>query len=407
MPEVKTKSMPWAAWALMGLPIVATLLPKALTVYLAVLGGVAIYGAWRGASLKDVFPRWALVFAALAGAWMVYRAAFPFDGEQSLEKVVRYFGLVLLGFAAVYFVRTLSEEARDTSRKALIVGCAVSLAVILVGCIVVKLDVKQQIPIQRADRLSIFNTGVIALVLLLPSVSYFLSRRMGVKWAVGYAAVLSGVVVFIGSSTALGALLIGGVVFVSVKKFGQQFTKLLATLCVVATVAFPVGFPLMMDRLHVASEETHINQDLATAYDFLGSLGHRYFIWNFALEKALERPIEGWGFDKSRAIPGGHETFDIGKELMPLHPHNGVLQVWLELGLPGLIVLAAVVWLLFNPPRHAPGYLPVHNIVRTVTVSMLFGIVCVAFGVWQSWWVALVLLVLAVLFMFEKPAEDP
>src|SRR5262249_1513342 len=73
------------------------------------------------------------------------------------------------------------------------------------------------------------------------------------------------------------------------------------------------------------------------------SLAHRRAIWAFAAARIAERPWLGWGLDSSRDIPGGHAAYSPGTEMLPLHPHDAAIQLWLELGVPGMLLGAAFV----------------------------------------------------------------
>lgn len=115
---------------------------------------------------------------------------------------------------------------------------------------------------------------------------------------------------------------------------------------------------------------------------------HRMEIWRFAAEKSLERPLFGHGFDSSRAVPNGNEVSAFqapDKPIIPLHPHNGFLQIWLELGLVG-VVLSSVA-LLFG--LRAVGRWPtVTGRYALAGYAAAFVIAGLAFGIWQSWWLA-------------------
>ena len=88
------------------------------------------------------------------------------------------------------------------------------------------------------------------------------------------------------------------------------------------------------------------------------SAAHRLLIWDFVILRIAERPLLGWGMEASRSLPG-HATTPPGgpgplrpgwrrdarlagrrAELLPLHPHNGALQLRLELGWPGVLLAA-------------------------------------------------------------------
>jgi O-antigen ligase len=107
------------------------------------------------------------------------------------------------------------------------------------------------------------------------------------------------------------------------------------------------------------------------------SWSERVGYWTYAVERIAEHPLRGWGLDASR-------TFG---PAIGLHPHNGAIQAWLELGVLGASLLA-LAW--------AAGF---HRLVRdersvvsaaacgSAAVYLFFG--AVSFGLWQEWWLAL------------------
>ena len=65
---------------------------------------------------------------------------------------------------------------------------------------------------------------------------------------------------------------------------------------------------------------------------------HRLVIWSYARKKI--RINYSLGMDcSSRSIASQNITSVLftNYQLMPFHPHNGVIQLWLELGLMGII----------------------------------------------------------------------
>lgn len=107
------------------------------------------------------------------------------------------------------------------------------------------------------------------------------------------------------------------------------------------------------------------------------SWAQRMGYWTFAVERISERPWTGWGVDASR-------TFS---PHIQLHPHNGPLQLWLELGVVGAALAALILALIFR--RTSPGTrsLLACGCAASAAVYVLFG--SVSFGVWQEWWLAL------------------
>lgn len=99
--------------------------------------------------------------------------------------------------------------------------------------------------------------------------------------------------------------------------------------------------------------------------------------WGHATDRILADPMRGWGVDASR-------TF--GPDIS-LHPHNGALQVWMELGLIGAVA-AAVFWGVAIARQSArSAELGRAAAVGTAVAYLTFA--AVSFGVWQDWWLAL------------------
>ena len=131
-----------------------------------------------------------------------------------------------------------------------------------------------------------------------------------------------------------------------------------------------------------------------------GSWQHRVEIWHYSAGKIAHKPVLGWGFDASRGIErgqtqfvletpdGGRRTFP-GVSLLPLHPHNGVLQIWLELGAIGALLAALFV---FGLGRRLVDFTAGHGrfagAAAAACASSALTIALLSFGLWQSWWQA-------------------
>jgi hypothetical protein len=105
-------------------------------------------------------------------------------------------------------------------------------------------------------------------------------------------------------------------------------------------------------------------------------------IWRFAAERALEKPIFGWGLEATRAIPNYGETTLLAKggRILSNHPHNVPLQLWMELGLPGLALGG---WLLFRLQQRVR-----EPLAQAVLLNILVFAVLSA-GFWRPRWMAL------------------
>lgn len=138
------------------------------------------------------------------------------------------------------------------------------------------------------------------------------------------------------------------------------------------------------------------------------SAAHRLLIWDFVTGRIAEKPVLGWGMEASRTVPGHRDppapaalerfrltgptaaAWLVDAKLLPLHPHNGPLQLWLELGLPGAALGAALAWLLgAAAARSARPAVATAMLAAGSVTAML------SFGAWQEWWVGAELMALA------------
>lgn len=131
------------------------------------------------------------------------------------------------------------------------------------------------------------------------------------------------------------------------------------------------------------------------------SWAERVAYWDYAVDRIAEHPLRGWGLDASRAF----------SPHIQLHPHNGAVQVWLELGALGA-ALAALVWLAaFRRLARDERTLLAAAAAGSAAVYLFFGLV--SFGVWQEWWLALAALAAAIVGLGEaairqdRPIDAP
>ena len=141
------------------------------------------------------------------------------------------------------------------------------------------------------------------------------------------------------------------------------------------------------------------------------SLVHRLLIWEFVAKEVKKNIILGKGIGTSRLIGQNHILIvpqaepDI-RGAIPLHPHNNVLQIWLELGAIGAI-LYAVLWIfilkLGNSLRKKSFIL---GTGACTSIISLFLVSNVSFGVFQAWWMATMGLVILSIILTCKNHLD-
>ncbi len=122
------------------------------------------------------------------------------------------------------------------------------------------------------------------------------------------------------------------------------------------------------------------------------SAEHRLAIWKFTADKIVEKPVKGWGMNASKFIPGGgvflfSETGRQYGRALPLHPHNVIAQIWLELGLPGIVMFIGLLsFILLKVVKLDYSKFEVAMIFGQIATVLV--IANLSFGIWQAWWIA-------------------
>jgi O-antigen ligase len=352
------------------------------------------------------WPRGAVPVAALALlGWLGVSALWSIEPWRAAELALRLAGFVLLGAMAARAMALTPPAALRLVAPALVLGVALGAALALgdglsghaVRAWVRGLD---EIP---------WNMGfgakpaISLLALLLPLAVFGAGLRWLLAMALAGLALAAALVVPAeGARLALLAALAAGVLAL---RLGPWVARGLGVGLAGAILAAPwlVGAALSwqpnLERLPL-------------------SAAHRVITWEFAAARIAERPVLGWGGEASRSLPGADALipeavlerhglnapftrlyFRVTEgRMLQLHPHNMALQLWLELGVVGALLgaslaVAAGLALAAHGPAGAGAFAA--GIVTAMT----------GYGVWQEWWIGLVLVAAAVLVALRRVAS--
>lgn len=320
-----------------------------------------------------------LAYGALTALWSIRPG-------RSLHQVWE------LGYALVPAMLLAAAAVRaplPDGRRAGLLVTAYAAAVILL-----MLDLLHGLPVYRLMRGgvphdpelygSLINRNMVAMAALCwPVCQVFWLRR---QWAATALLPVGMIVLVTGgeSESAMVGLLIG-LVTLAAAMAAPTFIRHLLGVGVVVT--FFATIPAM---------EYLYSLDLIDRGDLPFSFLHRIEIWHYASNLVFERPLLGWGLDSSRSLAenvfvdrGGY-SFPV----LPLHPHNAILQIWLELGFVGVCFgIAAGLTILRDI-----GTLPRDSQpIALAAFAGMLAMISVAYGIWQVWWLgALFLSMLAI-----------
>jgi O-antigen ligase len=135
--------------------------------------------------------------------------------------------------------------------------------------------------------------------------------------------------------------------------------------------AFVLAAPALMWAVQRSGDIDKIRAALPPSWE------QRVGYWSHAADWIGDKPFRGWGLDASRMFAPG----------IQLHPHDGALQVWLELGLVGAVAAAAFWGLTLARLSRARADAVTVATGAALAAYLLIG--AVNFGVWQEWWLSL------------------
>jgi O-antigen ligase len=372
---------------------------------LSLLAACLLFGLiWRPsrwtllrAALKEQRPLPGLF--ALFLTWVLAACFWSFDPLFSLRSVAMLVGTVTGGWVMVVLVERLSIDQQERLINALAVGLGVAgLAMVAVGIVERSglIDVGRLLWAMDAD------TTIVA-TLIWPTLAW--QFRFGRRRSVFGLLLVSFAGVFLAHDLAAKVALLGGGLAWLVGRWRPLPTlRCIAVLAVAGCLLAPLAA-----RLVPPSQES-------AEWSWLPwSAHHRLTIWSFTTRHIAEKPFFGWGFDGARAIPGGKTQIPVVRlkgcaqngvpiplpgfetpvasdcimweESLPLHPHDGWLQIWLELGGVGACIAALLLWKTIGRIVHMPA-VPTAQAAASATLVAGLIICSVSFGIWQSWWLS-------------------
>jgi len=404
------------AWAAVLIPIFAFAMPK-ISYWPLVLGGAG--GLARHVLLRALPPRSMralLIWMLLALSWIAISSTYAIDTGAGLVLFVKLAGFGLCGFILVW----MALEHGGTMKRAGGLGHLVGSAAIVVAMAVDFATSGALTGLMfgaaaRSAGIDFNGTATIYLTLLAWPIFVWL-RDAGRAWT-AYLPLVIAFVFSLAFAQYAGvlALLAGTTIY------GMTMVRPKATAYVVAVLG--AGFVLLAPVTGKLSEQTIRLNSAPPAFQV--SVYHRTKIWEFSAKRIAERPIFGWGIDASRRIPGGGTRLDINRDLrfkdpnypqvldrrfrevmiaMPLHPHNAALQVWLELGLIGAVLFAALcAFIPVTCQRAAWSRRSMAAALATFTAAYV--IAMLSFSLWQSRWHAMLWLVAAsAIVLLSRPS---
>ena len=238
------------------------------------------------------------------------------------------------------------------------------------------------------DRLfNVLSAGLAFLCCLTFPAAALIARTYKLPAAAIFAAAVFALAVSYHMDAAPAALAVGAIAFAAVYLGGRRV--LFAGAVVAALVAMLWGVAAELAVARGAADWLNAHVDV--------NWGLRVQIWARVATLIGEHPFIGLGFEAGRMV-GRPDVTGAPVPVPFMHPHNGMLQVWLELGVVGVALLLA--WGALAVRRLAvlaANKSALATAAATLATTSVFWLV--SFGLWAGWWLAALGLIAAALVL--------
>lgn len=391
----------------LSLPLVAWTKGKGTVIMLLVL----CLGIWAPAfsspSISDKIKDykkplfWGLLCLLWCGLSILW-AEGPWT--EILLRYVRLIGLLVIGYTSYFKLTTASTDTQNHIYRAFTLGYAVYLVFYILA-------------ITTNGFTHGYNEGkllrgVVTLSFLLwPFLGIIKNKLAQIAFLGGFLWLIYG----IGPDAAFLAMLIASIIYFS--PLWLQKVSLAGML--IGGTAMPWISKYLLNE--------HMLFDYMRFIPI--SYQHRILMWEELSDRIFEKPIWGHGFDFSVFIksptslcthyvteviqtyfkdlknltplttyPGGG-TICLGDPLLCIHPHNGFLQIWLELGAIGILLFSVLVIMFYRSIQH--------NKLAVAMFSFYAVIFSISFNIWQNWMIATLWLGSMCLFVVNHKQKHP
>jgi len=393
------------------IPAIAMVAGLSLSVFVPLFLILVVAAVWKPQISFD-FNSYKLELVFLS--WLLLCCFWSPNVFISLKSWLKVICLLLASYIAITNIKALTLDRPKLSSN-LFLAITLPLAIFLIeinshgtiSLFIAKFIKGQEDP---AFYLYIWDRGITMLGLFSwVIIGILLKHRSFFLVTLFYFFVLSIALVSDSLATAVG-FAFAGIVFLLVRYFALfRNPRFTSAIFILLSILMLVGF-YFMDPMKISNENNFLPL----------SAKHRIFIWHYVADHSADQLLYGHGFDSSKAvhIPDADMIEYAGQKLspLPLHPHNGPLQILFETGLIGLVLYFMLI----------TKYLSIISIRREATqdnwqlnlIAIKYAffanyiIICfVSYSMWRFWWLAcqawvVFMFYLASYYYFEPRSEN-
>ena len=254
-----------------------------------------------------------------------------------------------------------------------------------------------------------FGRGIIILLMIMPfSVAMYINKGK-ILLALGIVILVSAIVILGPNHSAKIALFITILSSIIIYFLGPRSFLYFGIISIIFILFLPIISSKILPPIGSIEKNNYYNvpwQKTAIG----GSIIHRLLVWEYVANEIYKKPLLGYGTGTSRLIgqniilnvPNTNQEIKGG---IPLHPHNNFLEIWLELGLLGIIIIN-ILWMKiikYGIQMRQDSYIIGTGVCSSIVT--IFIISNLSFGVFQAWWMSSIALIFLIILQFSKKEQ--
>lgn len=387
--------------SLCGLLLLSVFLPRILGFapgIMGISGAVLFYSLGKQISLKSLWPLSGWI--ALIGGYAALSILWAVAPDVSTTRILKVFPLLLGGMLCLCIPQMLQKSDICFFERifppVLLAANLLCIFELYSGAPVYKLLHSTE----NGFNLSALNRSIIFITLSFFPALTSVHRGNGTpgykKFMILALIITLGLVFLKTHSQSAHFAFVIGVAFYFL--FPSRFRFLWIALCLLFAAGCLAAPWIAQTMFHNFSQVTDQYVWLKQSY-----ASTRMEIWDFIARKILEKPLYGYGIEATRSIRDFETQRIYHPDSHVLHPHNFILQIWIEFGLLGIAVACSFFsYLVFRIKDLNPF------LVRTALATLMatLSVATTAYGLWQGWWLGTFFLLTTFLLLLNHQDES-
>lgn len=338
-----------------------------------------------------------LIYGALLVfiGFLIIHSFFISISTNALERVQKTLPLLFIGTLFLYSVKFYPKINFEKFFNRVLIVCAIASICILLEMYLNNPVFRILRGLQNSPNIAnaVYNRGSV-IVVLMSLMSYFLIKEKSKKSLLFFVPVLA-LIYFNMSQSAQLAF-----VFFAAFYYIFPLSKKIFWYFLFAAITFYfISMPFLMPSLYEAMPNVFNEVGF-----FQNSYANQRFeIWDFISRKIQENPFWGHGLEFTNGYKGFEPRGVYFRYDSVLHPHNFVMQIWLELGAIGIMFLLSFVAFMMKK-IYAMKNLNVQKVALALFATFIL-LNSFSYGFWQGWWIGLMFTIAGLILLVSHQRD--